>query len=501
MSKTTDLTVSQILSGLLDLFLENYPANASLVKFRSDKDTPETKIQNTIAFGNQTFQSLELDSKDHKQTVRKLIEGKCAISILDDNLYSNPDTTMTVIAKIIQHGGRTPFQPFLIGINDLITKVISREGLDDENMFTKSYYTLVDLFKTGKKKSKHVDIDTIPDHRLEKQWLESNSTQSNPQTHSFPTDSGLKEEFIDEKELNGFLILCLQVFGVFFYIPIGCYLVLKFISWKINSILFLAFLFYNYYPEYSQFPPYFSRHPGILMYIRYFSYKCIVESPSEDYYKKPSIYTFGPHGVFGIAPALQALINGYLVGEYFHVLGASAVFKFPLYNVLLRQLGFDDISYETFKSLLTRRHSVAIVPGGIGEMFYAGNKVQDEVMMVKKRKGFVKIALETGSQIIPTYSFGSTQMFYVGNSKLLQKLSRLLKTSLILFWGKWGLPLPLRIPMVVVVGCPIKCPKVESPSKELIDQYHEIYLAETQRIYMNYRNTYGWENRNLVFKS
>ena len=35
----------------------------------------------------------------------------------------------------------------------------------------------------------------------------------------------------------------------------------------------------------------------------------------------------------------------------------------------------------------------------------------DEVMVVLQRKGFVKIALETGAQIVPCYCFGNTQTF------------------------------------------------------------------------------------------
>jgi 1-acyl-sn-glycerol-3-phosphate acyltransferase len=121
-------------------------------------------------------------------------------------------------------------------------------------------------------------------------------------------------------------------------------------------------------------------------------------------------------------------------------------------------------------------------------------------MMIRNRKGFITLALQTGAQIVPTYCFGSTHLFYVGSSKWLQKLSRLLRTSLILFWGKYGLPVPLKVPIVTILGTPLKFPKIDNPSKEVIDKYHKIYLDETQRLYHNYKNVYGWENRKLVIK-
>jgi len=46
---------------------------------------------------------------------------------------------------------------------------------------------------------------------------------------------------------------------------------------------------------------------------------------------------------------------------------------------------------------------------------------------------------------------------------------------------------------------PIKCPKIEKPSAEEVDKFHQQYLAETQRIYDTYKNTYGWQHKPLEF--
>jgi hypothetical protein len=150
---------------------------------------------------------------------------------------------------------------------------------------------------------------------------------------------------------------------------------------------------------------------------------------------------------------------------------------------------------------LDKGRSVGVVPGGIAEMFAAGGD-GDEKMVVLQRKGFVRIALETGAQIVPCYCFGNTQTFVnaaAGEDNLLRKLSRTLRMSLIFFWGRCYLPIPFRTPMLTVVGRPIQCPKMENPSPELVNQYHNLYLKETKRIFMTYRNTYGWENKSLVF--
>lgn len=132
-------------------------------------------------------------------------------------------------------------------------------------------------------------------------------------------------------------------------------------------------------------------------------------------------------------------------------------------------------------------------------MFVASDK-NNESLIVKDRKGFIKIALETGTQVIPIYTFGNSQTFESFQNKHLEKVSRYLRMSLIGFWGRYGLPIPFRTPLVTVLGRPIQCPKVINPTPELINEYHELYLKELRRIYDKFKNVYGWQNKPLVYK-
>ena len=143
-----------------------------------------------------------------------------------------------------------------------------------------------------------------------------------------------------------------------------------------------------------------------------------------------------------------------------------------------------------------------------------------EVLAVRGRKGFVKLALETGAQIVPCYCFGSSQIFDTpfgsdnsndnGSGSWVERLSRRLRAALVVFWGRFGLPIPFRAPLLTVIGRPIPVPKVNSssgagtassePSAELVNEYHDLYLRETRRIYDKYKNCYGWQHKPLVFK-
>lgn len=57
----------------------------------------------------------------------------------------------------------------------------------------------------------------------------------------------------------------------------------------------------------------------------------------------------------------------------------------------------------------------------------------------------------------------------------------------------------LVVIFILILHRPIKCPKIEKPSAEDVDKLHNQYLTETRRIYDTYKNTYGWQNKPLVF--
>lgn len=52
---------------------------------------------------------------------------------------------------------------------------------------------------------------------------------------------------------------------------------------------------------------------------------------------------------------------------------------------------------------------MSLVPGGIAEMFLW--EEHREVIKIKERKGFVRIAVEQGVPLVPVYHFGNSRLF------------------------------------------------------------------------------------------
>jgi len=388
---------------------------------------------------------------------------------LPDELMFEPDATLMTIGSALVSGGLVKVRPYIINAWEVIAAARKQ------------------LQARGKKP---------PKGRLPAQWFRENSVKANVDTLMFKDGCGLGLAPLSLTQELYYFLLAFNIFGVFFWFPLGVGLIFYLLPLYVAMTVIVFILSIIYFGPYQSWPPAFQRSLIMECVTRYFSYRIIVEKDFD--HSTPAIYAFSPHGVFAIAPSIQILLNEFVMGENFHFLAATAAFYVPIYNISLKLMGFKTVDKPSFMSTLKSGRSVGIVPGGIAEMFKASDPA--EVLMVKQRKGFVKLALETGSQIVPCYCFGNTQTFSTASGGILASLSRMFRVSLITFWGRWGLPLPRRSPLVTVIGRPIYCPQVVDPSVELINEYHTTYLKEMRRIYDRYKNVYQWQDKKLVFQ-
>lgn len=143
--------------------------------------------------------------------------------------------------------------------------------------------------------------------------------------------------------------------------------------------------------------------------------------------------------------------------------------------------------------------SVAVIVGGIAEMFML--HAHHEQIKLRSRRGFVRLALEAGTPIVPTYFFGNSQVRSFGPAAL-QHLSRRLRASLGVLYGRWGLPLPRKVPLHMAVGVPVPVGPPMSPGgprfEARVEEVHAAVMAETIRLYYAHREAYGWRERELV---
>jgi hypothetical protein len=140
-----------------------------------------------------------------------------------------------------------------------------------------------------------------------------------------------------------------------------------------------------------------------------------------------------------------------------HTAIPTAVASLCLYTPILKHvLGiFSCVSASRAslkRTLITK--SVRLYVGGTTEVFECNEHV--EVLHLTKHKGFIKLALILGVDVVPVYMFGNTSVFSLlkgnGNDNssdasrslygVLVRLSRVLQMPVTYFWGAYGLPIP-----------------------------------------------------------
>nr|XP_057924094.1 2-acylglycerol O-acyltransferase 1 isoform X3 [Doryrhamphus excisus] len=133
-------------------------------------------------------------------------------------------------------------------------------------------------------------------------------------------------------------------------------------------------------------------------------------------------------------------------------------------------------------------------------------------LQVHNRKGFIKMALKHGAQLVPVFSFGENELFdQIQNPTgsplrtLQDRLQSIMGVAMPLFHARgvfqysFGL-MPYRKPILTVVGTPISVPPSPNPSSEDIESLHKVYLERLSELFEQHKHSYGLqEHQHLTF--
>jgi 1-acyl-sn-glycerol-3-phosphate acyltransferase len=195
--------------------------------------------------------------------------------------------------------------------------------------------------------------------------------------------------------------------------------------------------------------------------------------------------------VVGYGGAWEALFPGVQC----RVLAASPMFKVPLVRDICLALGAVDAGRKTALRVLEQGLSVHVYPGGSKEVFMTDPADHDRVYL--GRKGFVNLALCTGSSLVPVYVFSEKHLYHrkLPSERLRLFLLRVLKFPVLLFYGRFFTLLPLKARpegLLVAVGKPIPVERVAEPSSEQVDALHAQYVTELKALFERWRVHAGY---------
>ncbi len=113
--------------------------------------------------------------------------------------------------------------------------------------------------------------------------------------------------------------------------------------------------------------------------------------------------------------------------------------------------GCVDASSSTAEYNMKKGYSLLIFVGGEKEQLMT--KPNEHKIYLKSRKGFVKLALKHGADLVPMYAYGENECYTISNfaSGFRIWLQHKFQIGLPIMYGLWGTLMPYRVKMVIEV--------------------------------------------------
>ncbi|XP_033026071.1 2-acylglycerol O-acyltransferase 3 [Lacerta agilis] len=187
----------------------------------------------------------------------------------------------------------------------------------------------------------------------------------------------------------------------------------------------------------------------------------------------------------------------------------AGLFYLPVYRDYMMSLGAVPVNKSSLDFLLSGPpgHAVVIVVGGAAESLDCAPGEQR--VRLHGRRGFVRLALQHGADLVPVYTFGENDIFrqirfpegsFARRFQL--RFKQLIGFAPCLFSGRglfsshsWGI-LPMAAPITVVgkdppVGKPIPVPLRPHPTEDEVNSFHALYVEALKELFNAHKESCG----------
>jgi 2-acylglycerol O-acyltransferase 2 len=226
------------------------------------------------------------------------------------------------------------------------------------------------------------------------------------------------------------------------------------------------------------------------------------------------IFGYHPHGIIshGAFAAFGTEALGFsqlFPGITNTLLTLDANFRIPFYRDYILRMGLASVSRDSCTALLTRGgadgrgmgRAITIVIGGARESLETQPGTMRLVLWC--RRGFIKLAITTGADLVPVLCFGENDIYEQIDSRAhpwLHQFQMLMKkvfgftTPVFHARGVFNYDvgiMPYRRPMNIVVGRPIKVEKMKTPSDDYVAELQKKYVEELQLIWDTWKDEFA----------
>ncbi|OLQ10151.1 Diacylglycerol O-acyltransferase 2 [Symbiodinium microadriaticum] len=224
---------------------------------------------------------------------------------------------------------------------------------------------------------------------------------------------------------------------------------------------------------------------------------------------KRYLWSLHPHGLLAdgwhslIARNLESFADSGkgppAIGRKIALCFAPVIQHVPVHQEMYRDLCTSASRRDIVKWWKTADTDPALIPGGFSEAVFVNSAERKyEYSYLKNRKGFVRIAVEEGKNIVPCYTFRQSWMYRTPRTlrAARARLSQHIFVGIIPFFGWMGTSMPLTDKTTTVVFPPFPASEYKP---DQVDAAHAGYLEHLKKYFDLYKGRFGMKDVELVF--
>jgi hypothetical protein len=226
------------------------------------------------------------------------------------------------------------------------------------------------------------------------------------------------------------------------------------------------------------------------------------------------IFGYHPHGIISHGAWAAFATNALGFSELFPgitntLLTLDSNFRLPFYREYALTMGLASVSRESCENILSKGgmdgagmgRAITIVVGGARESLNAHPGHMR--LVLRQRRGFIKLAIRTGADLVPVLAFGENDLYDQVSSDrhpVIHRMQMMIKKTMgftvPLFHARGvfnydvGM-LPYRQPVNVVVGRPIPVQQKRVIEDSYVDELQIQYVRELTLLWDQFREDFG----------
>ena len=208
-------------------------------------------------------------------------------------------------------------------------------------------------------------------------------------------------------------------------------------------------------------------------------------------HETPTMYCIHPHAIVANGLGL-AMHDCVMRGEKVTLATASILCWFnPLFRWFVNSMGCDlaSVSRDSLARLMRNGANIAIIPGGFEEVMFM--QPGADVVYLRNRMGFMRLAIQYGYSLVPVYTFGESELYHNGLSlpHWLKTVSAKTRLPLVIPRGcSWWNMMPCvpRMGLRIVFGEPLTTVPECNPTRATVHKVHQQYIEALTVLYRKY---------------